>query len=156
MKVLKILFYWDVTPGHIENRYHIWYFWAPLEEPSGIFWGRHIWCRIFRRIFWYHSLVPQKKFFRSYSGFRPFFGIPFLAHNSKTAHYWDMVPILSSHFFQFPIRWPIHFPGVEVFWKLSLLFQFSHPILLDLTRSEKYICFGKNGWWCQFPFSRHW
>ena len=50
-------------------------------------------------------------FLRSYSGFRPFFGILFFAHNSKTAHFLDMVPILSSHFFQFPIRWPIHFFG---------------------------------------------
>ena len=62
MKFFKNLFSRDVTPGHIENRYHIWYFWAPLEEPSGIFWGRYIWCRIFRRIFWYHSLVPQNVF----------------------------------------------------------------------------------------------
>ena len=35
----------------------------------------------------------------SYLGFRPFFGFPFLARNSKTAHFWDIVPILSSHFF---------------------------------------------------------
>ena len=30
---------------------------------------------------------PQKIFLRSYSGFRPFFGIHFLARNSKMAHF---------------------------------------------------------------------
>ena len=41
--------------------------------------------------FWAHLLVPfaspQKKILRSYSGFRPFFGISFLDRNSKTAHF---------------------------------------------------------------------
>ena len=33
------------------------YLWP--EDASVFFWGRHIWCRIFRPIDWYHSLVPQ-------------------------------------------------------------------------------------------------
>ena len=75
---------------------------------------------MFRLIFWYHSLF-LKKIFRSYSGFRPFFGIHFLARNSKTAHLWDMVPILSCTLFSISYQMAYsHFWGVEVFWKLFL------------------------------------
>ena len=99
--------------------------------------GRHMLCRIFRPIDWYHSLFPPQIFFRSSSGFRPFFGIPLLDRNSKTAHFWDMVPILSSHFFQFLIEWPIHFFGGLRFFE-----NFSY-ILLNLTRSEEFLFWEK-------------
>ena len=104
-------FYWNVTPGHIAKCYNIRLIWGWLVATSGMFWGRHIWCRIFRRIFWYHSLVPQHFFKGVIQDLGPFFGISFLAHNSKTTHFCDMVPILSSHFFSISYQVAFHFFG---------------------------------------------
>ena len=138
------MFYWNVTPGHIEKITISVFFWLWLEHTRENFWDRHMLCRIFRPIDWYHSLVPKTFFLRSYSGFRSFFGIPFFAHNSKTAHFWDMVPILSSHFFSISYQMAYSlFWGVDLFWKLSLLLQFSLPVLLNLTRSEESLFWKK-------------
>ena len=67
-----------------------------------------------------------------------------------------MVPILSYHFFQFPIRWPIHFFGGLRFFENFPYYCNSVTPFLWIWRGQKNLCFGKNGCWCQFPFSRHW
>ena len=102
-------------------------------------------CRIFRPIDWYHSLVPKNDFLRSYSGFRPFFGILFLAHNSKTAVFFCILSILRSHYFSISYQMAYSlFWGVDLFWKLFLLLEFILPVLLWVWRGQKkYICFEK-------------
>ena len=134
---LKILFYWDVTPGHIKKRYHMSYFWAPPEEPSGIFWGRHIWCTIFRRIFWYHSLVPQKCFSGVIQDLGSFLEFPFWPITRKR--------LIFEIWFRFwaPIFFHFLSDGLFNFW-VGWGFLKTFPIMaiqsprssLNLTRSE--------------------
>ena len=87
----------------------------------------------------------QKCFLRSYSGFRPFFGILFLAHNSKTAGFSCILSILRSHYFSnsYQMAYSL-FWWVDLFWKLFLLLEFILPVLLWVWRGQKkYICFEK-------------
>ena len=96
------------------------------------FFEADIWCRNFRRIFWYHSLVPPIFFITSYSGFKPFWPI---TRKRLIFEIWfrSWAPI----FFNYLSDGLFTFLGVEFFWKLSLLLQFSHPVLLNLTRPEE-------------------
>ena len=99
---------------------------------------------IFRRIFWVSFASPPNFYFRCYSGFRPLFGIPFLAHNSKNGSFLRYGSDLElPFFFNFLSGGLFTFLGGEVFWKLSLLLQFSLPVLLNFWRGQKNICFGK-------------
>ena len=119
--------YWKTRPNSVSR--------SMREHTSGFFWNSHGWCRIFRRIFWYHRLLPKKCFLSSYLGFRPFFWFWFLARYSKTANFRDMVPTLRSTFFSISYKMACFF-GVflQIFWKKGV---WPSPYFLVLGRGQE-------------------
>ena len=136
----------------------LYFFWVWLEHTREKFWGRHMLCRIFRPIDWYHSLVPKKFFSGVIQDLGPFLESTFCPITQKRLFFSGYFRFWGPIIFQFPIRWPIHFwggGGVDLFWKLFLLLRFSLPVLLNLTRSEESLFWEKTVANCQFHFSRH-
>ena len=74
-------------------------------------WGRHMLCRIFRPIDWYHSLVPQKCFSGVLQDLGPFLESPFWPVTRKQLMFEIWFRFWAAILFQFPIGWPIHFFG---------------------------------------------
>ena len=137
------MFYWNVTPGHIEKNTISVFFWLWLEHTRENFWGRHMLCRIFRPIDWYHSLVPKIFFSGVIQDLGPFLESPFLPITRKRLifeiWFWSWAPI----FFQFPIRWPIHFLGGLNLFENFPYYCNSVPPFFWIWRGQKNLCFGK-------------
>ena len=133
--------------GTYREKNEICYFWLWLEATRENFWGRHMLCRIFRPIDWYHSLVPKIFFSGVIQDLSPFLESSFWPITRKRLffsvyfRYWG--PII----FQFPIRWPMHFfwgGGGWPFLKTFPIIGIHSPRSpLSLTRSEEIYLFWK-------------
>ena len=121
---------------------YLYFFWLSREHTRENIWGRHMLCRIFRPIDWYHSLVPKKLFSGVLQDLGPFLESPFWPVTRKRLifeiwfRFWAAIffNFLSDGLFTF-------FGGGGGGWGFLKTF----PIFLNLTRSEESLFWKKNG-----------
>ena len=138
-----ILFYWNVTLGILKPMTDKYFFEHRLRQQVDFF-EADTWCRIFRPINWYHSLVPPKQCCQVIWDLGHFLVSLLWPVTWKLIFevwfwFWGLI------IFQFPIRLPSLFFS-DLFWKNSLpgpvsLFHSPHNFTLS-----KEDLFWKNRW----------
>ena len=119
--------YWKTRPNSVSR--------SIREHTSGFFWNSHGWCRIFRRIFWYHRLLPQKFFCRVIWDLGHFFDFGFWPVTRKRLILETWFRLWGPLCFQFPTRWPIFiFYFLQIFWKKG---AWPSPYFLVLGRGQE-------------------
>ena len=140
--------YWKTRPNSVTR--------SMREHTSGFFWNSHGWCRIFRRIFWYHRLLPKKIFCRVIWDLGPFFDFGFWPVTRKRLILETWFRLWGPLFFQFPTRWPIFFFFAN-FLKKRCMTQSLFSRTWTRSGGWKLTCDSLNIWiypWRNF-FTRH-
>ena len=121
---------------------YLYFFECGLSTREKIFEADML-CRIFRPIDWYHSLVPKKNFSGVIQDLGPFLESPFLPITRKRLIFEIWFRSWAPIFFQFPIRWPIHFFGGLTFFENFPYYCNSVPPFFWIWRGQANLCFGK-------------
>ena len=116
--------YWKTRPNSVSR--------SMREHTSGFFWNSHGWCRIFRRIFWYHRLLPKNFFCRVIWDLGHFFDFGFWPVTRKRLILETWFRLWGPLFFNF-LQDGLFFFFLQIFWKKG---AWPSPYFLVLGRGQ--------------------